>query len=112
MERQGEFLALLFFIIPGAPKDYLCFILGVSKISWLLFLVIVTFGRMPATLALSFQGAQIYQERYLAFLILSGACLLLVLVLIFFREKLYQWLRSGQSQDYPYKQPCHPKVNS
>ncbi len=101
MERQGEFIALLLFIIPGAPKDYLCFILGVSKISWLLFLVIVTFGRMPATLALSFQGAQIYQERYLDFIMLFGVCLVIVLVLIFFREKVYQWLRSGQSQDHP-----------
>jgi uncharacterized membrane protein YdjX (TVP38/TMEM64 family) len=97
MARQGEFIAFLLFLIPGAPKDYLCFILGVSKISWLLFLVIVTLGRMPATLALSFQGAQIYQESYLHFLILFGACLIIVIVLIFFREKIYQWLRAGQS---------------
>jgi uncharacterized membrane protein YdjX (TVP38/TMEM64 family) len=112
MERQGEFIALLLFIIPGAPKDYLCFILGVSKISWLLFLVIVTFGRMPATLALSFQGAQIYQERYLDFIMLFGVCLVIVLTLIFFREKLYQWLRAVQRRDLIRKQQSRLKLNS
>ena len=56
---------------------------------------------MPATLALSFQGAQIYQGRYLDFIMLFGVCLVIVLVLIFFREKVYRWLRSGQSQDHP-----------
>ncbi len=100
MARQGGRLAFLLFLIPGAPKDYLCFILGASKISWLLFLVIVIVGRMPATLALSFQGAQLYQERYFDFMMLWGLCLVIVLSLILFREQLYQWLRSWQRRDY------------
>ena len=110
MERQGGAIAFLLFLIPAAPKDYLCFLLGVSKMPWLLFLVIVTFGRMPVTLALSVQGAQISQERYLEFLLLCGACLVIVLVLILFRGKLYQWLRTGSPWEPLANQPSQTEL--
>lgn len=110
IERQGGPIAFLLFLIPGAPKDYLCFLLGVSKMPWLFFLVIVTFGRMPATLALSVQGAQISQERYLDFFLLFGICLIVALVLIFFREKLYKWLRGVEPLDPLLKQSSQTEL--
>ena len=38
IERQGALLAFLFFLIPGFPKDYLCFILGLSQMPLRVFL--------------------------------------------------------------------------
>lgn len=94
MERQGALIAFFFFVVPGFPKDYLCFILGLSTISWRLFLIMATVGRLPGTLMLTLQGAQVYQGNYLVSALLLGFCLLLALGLYYYREPLYRWLRT------------------
>ena len=77
MERQGALVAFFLFVIPGFPKDYLCFILGLSQMPLRLFLVLSTVGRLPGTLMLTLQGAKVYQGDYLFSAILIGLCLLL-----------------------------------
>ncbi len=49
VERQGTLIAFLLFLLPGFPKDYLCFILGLSKMPLKVFLLIVGVGRLPGT---------------------------------------------------------------
>ncbi len=93
MDRQGVLISFLLFLIPGFPKDYLCFILGVSPMHFRIFLLISTIGRLPGTLMLTLQGAKVYNGDYLEFGILLGAILILGLGLMYFREGLYQWLR-------------------
>ncbi len=93
MERQGALVAFFLFVIPGFPKDYLCFILGLSQMSLRLFLVLCTVGRLPGTLMLTLQGAKVYEGDYLFSAILIGLCLLLGIVLYYFRETLYTWLQ-------------------
>jgi uncharacterized membrane protein YdjX (TVP38/TMEM64 family) len=93
MERQGALVAFFLFVIPGFPKDYLCFILGLSHMSLRLFLVLCTVGRLPGTLMLTLQGAKVYEGDYFFSAILIGLCLLLGLVLYYFRETLYLWLQ-------------------
>ena len=94
MERQGALVAFFLFIIPGFPKDYLCFILGLSLMPLRLFLVLCTVGRLPGTLMLTLQGAQVYKGNYLITGMLLGFCLLLAGALYYYREPLYQWLRT------------------
>ena len=53
MEHQGALVAFFLFVVPGFPKDYLCFILGLSQMPLKLFLVISTVGRLPGTLMLT-----------------------------------------------------------
>jgi uncharacterized membrane protein YdjX (TVP38/TMEM64 family) len=93
MERQGALIAFFLFVVPGFPKDYLCFILGLSLMSWKLFLLLSTVGRLPGTLVLTLQGAKVYEGNYLFTGILIVCCLALAGVLYYFREPLYQWLR-------------------
>jgi uncharacterized membrane protein YdjX (TVP38/TMEM64 family) len=93
MERQGALVAFILFLIPGFPKDYLCFILGLSPMDFRVFLVICTIGRIPGTLMLSLQGAQVYKGNYWNTLILLGVCLLLAGLAYAFRERLYIWIR-------------------
>ena len=101
-ERNGALVAFLLFLFPGAPKDYLCYLLGLSKLPFKVFLVLVAVGRMPDTLLLSLQGAQVYQGHYWTFLILLGITLVAGGLLILFREKFYRWLRRwGSSPEHP-----------
>jgi uncharacterized membrane protein YdjX (TVP38/TMEM64 family) len=99
MEHQGALIAFFFFVVPGFPKDYLCFILGLSPMPWKLFFLLSTVGRLPGTLMLTLQGAQVYKGNYMITGVLLVFCLLLAGVLYYFREPLYHWLRKW---DHPH----------
>ena len=93
MEHQGALVAFLLFLLPGFPKDFLCFILGLSPMPFRLFVVLVTVGRIPGTLMLTLQGAQVYEGNYWNSLILFGLCLVVAGILYYHRETVYDWIR-------------------
>lgn len=99
MERQGALVAFFLFVFPGFPKDYLCFILGLSQMPLKLFLVLVTVGRLPGTFMLTLQGAKVYEGDYFLSAILIILCLLLGGVLYYYREALYTWLASWDHEE-------------
>src|SRR5882724_8166492 len=45
--NAGAVFSCLLFIIPGFPKDYLCYILGLTGMNLVTFLIVSTIGRMP-----------------------------------------------------------------
>ena len=102
MERQGALISFIFFLLPGFPKDYLCFVLGLSRMPFKLFLLICTVGRIPGTLLLTLQGAEVYKGDYYGTLGILGLCLLLVGILAYYRETVYQWIRRF---DHPEQAP-------
>jgi uncharacterized membrane protein YdjX (TVP38/TMEM64 family) len=99
IERQGALIAFLLFLIPGFPKDYLCFILGLSKMPLQVFLIICTVGRMPGTFLLTLQGANVYKGHYISFFILLGIFFLAGLLMVLYKETLYRWLRRWSKKD-------------
>ena len=74
--EKGDFvIPFILFLLPGFPKDSLSYMLGMSHMPLPVFLFVAAIGRMPGTLMLSFQGAEIYQGNYLRLallLLLSG----------------------------------------
>lgn len=92
MERQGLVASFIFFVIPGFPKDYFCYALGLSPMNWRSFMVMSSIGRIPGTLMLSLQGAAVYHENYWSFLVLGILSLAFILPVYFWRENIYQWL--------------------
>lgn len=92
MERQGVMASFIFFVIPGFPKDYLCYVLGLAPMSWRIFLVVSSVGRIPGTLVLSLQGAMIYQENYWSFVVLGLLSVAFILPVYFWRDRIYGWL--------------------
>jgi uncharacterized membrane protein YdjX (TVP38/TMEM64 family) len=92
INRQGVLVVFLMLLIPGFPKDYLCLVLGLSTLPPKLFVMLAALGRMPGTLLLSVKGAALYDQDYLLLGIVAGVALVLVLLAIIFRERLYRWL--------------------
>jgi uncharacterized membrane protein YdjX (TVP38/TMEM64 family) len=92
MERQGVVASFIFFVIPGFPKDYFCYVLGLSPMSWRIFLVVSSVGRIPGTLMLSLQGAMVYHEQYWSFAVLGALSVAFILPVYLWRERIYQWL--------------------
>jgi uncharacterized membrane protein YdjX (TVP38/TMEM64 family) len=68
---KGDFvIPFILFLFPGFPKDSLSYILGLSTMPFKVFIFIATIARMPGTLVLSFEGAQVYARNYLELLLL------------------------------------------
>lgn len=90
---QGKLITFLLFLIPGFPKDFLCYILGASPLSLGTFLLLSTVGRIPGTWFLSIQGKQVRTAHYGSFFavvfLISAALLLLYL----YREPLFRWIK-------------------
>jgi uncharacterized membrane protein YdjX (TVP38/TMEM64 family) len=93
MEHQGAFFSFLFFIIPGLPKDSFCYLLGLSPMHVLTFLVVSTIGRIPGTLLLSMQGEAVRSEEYRAFFVVLGLGLLALVFALIYRDRIESWLR-------------------
>jgi uncharacterized membrane protein YdjX (TVP38/TMEM64 family) len=78
----------LLFVIPGIPKDVLCYVAGVSKLKLLVFLGVSMAGRLPGILGSSYMGSAAYAGAYRgAIVVLVVATGLFVLGLVF-RERI------------------------
>ena len=93
MEHQGAFFSFIFFLIPGMPKDYFCYLLGLSPMHFLTFFIISTIGRIPGTLLLSLQGQAVRSEDYRAFFMVMGIALFFVVLTFIYRDQIEDWLK-------------------
>ncbi|OGW28759.1 MAG: hypothetical protein A2X56_02035 [Nitrospirae bacterium GWC2_57_13] len=94
MKHKGLFLAFLMFLIPGFPKDLLCYILGLGHMSQRDFLLVSTVGRLLGTTMLTMGGTFLRVGRYGAFFTVLGVSIGLILFAMIYREKIERWFRS------------------
>jgi len=100
LHHKGAFLVFLLFLIPGVPKDALCYILGLGHLTTVEFLVIGTTGRLFGTILLTLGGTYIRHEQYQNFWILTGVAVLVVLLAMLFRVRIERVLRILHIRDY------------
>jgi uncharacterized membrane protein YdjX (TVP38/TMEM64 family) len=93
MKHKGMFLAFLMFLIPGFPKDILCYLLGLGHMGQRDFLLVSTTGRMLGTSLLTLGGAFFRERRYGALSTLFGISILLILLTMIYRETIERWFR-------------------
>jgi uncharacterized membrane protein YdjX (TVP38/TMEM64 family) len=91
--HKGAFLVFLLFLIPGFPKDYLCYILGLGPISFKEFFIISTAGRFSGTVLLTLGGAFIRKQQYREFFLLIGIAIIIVLICMAYRDKIERLLQ-------------------
>jgi uncharacterized membrane protein YdjX (TVP38/TMEM64 family) len=97
--NTGATICFVLFMLPGFPKDVLCYVLGLSRMKPSTFLVLATLGRMPGTFLLSLQGASIRNERYSAALALAGVSVSIIFIAYLYRTKLYEFIRGSSVTD-------------
>lgn len=93
MKHKGLFLAFLMFLIPGFPKDILCYLLGLGHMRQRDFLLVSTTGRLLGTTLLTVGGTLFRDKRYGALFTLLGASLFLILLTMVYRETIERWFR-------------------
>ena len=91
--REGTIFSFLLFLIPGFPKDALCYILGLRPMHLGSFLIISTLGRIPGTLMATLQGAKAFDQQYVTLLILSGISAVVILVFHIYHEGIHQIIK-------------------
>jgi len=93
MEHKGLLVSFLLFLIPGFPKDYLCYIMGVSRIPTGTFILISTAGRIFGTMMLSITGAFAGNGQYsfLAIIVLLG--IMIFIAAYYYHDKILSFLK-------------------
>src|SRR4030095_6998620 len=91
--NAGAVISFLLFVIPGFPKDCLCYILGLTGMNISTFLIVSTLGRMPGTYLLTMQGASIGSGQYETAIVIAAICGVIVFIAYLYRSRLYQWIR-------------------
>ncbi|MCX5848803.1 MAG: TVP38/TMEM64 family protein [Deltaproteobacteria bacterium] len=88
MEHKGLLVSFLLFLIPGFPKDYLCYIMGVSLIPTGTFILISTAGRIFGTIMLSIMGAFASNGQYTFLTIILVLGVVIFIMAYYYRDKL------------------------
>jgi uncharacterized membrane protein YdjX (TVP38/TMEM64 family) len=93
MKHKGLFLAFLMFLIPGFPKDYMCYLLGLGHMGQRDFLIVSTSGRLLGTVLLTIEGSFFRQKRYGALFTVMSISIAIILVVMIYRETIERWFR-------------------
>lgn len=101
LHHKGVFLVFLLFLIPGFPKDILCYILGLGHLTTLEFLAIASTGRLFGTLLLTMSGHYLRDAQYGHLFFLAGIAIVGIILLIVYKGRLEKMLREWHER--------HPK---
>jgi len=93
VEHEGVILSFILFLIPGFPKDALCYILGLTPMPLGIFLIISTIGRIPGTLMATLQGTKAFEHQYKLFLLLLGISALVILAFYIYHEEIHNLVK-------------------
>jgi uncharacterized membrane protein YdjX (TVP38/TMEM64 family) len=94
VEHEGVILSFVLFLLPGFPKDALCYILGLTPMHLGIFLTISTIGRIPGTLIACLQGGKAFDHQYYTFGILLGGSALVILIFYIYHEEIHRFVKS------------------
>ena len=99
LKKEGKLIAFLLFLLPGFPKDFLSYFLGMTPMTFGAFLVVMTVGRAPATWMLALQGAQVARGNYPGFWAFIAGAVILLFVFYAYRKRMYDWIRRKSMPD-------------
>ena len=104
MEHQGILVSFFLFLIPGFPKDYLCYIMGVSTMPVRTFLIISAAGRLFGTIMLSITGSSARHGHYFLLGCFVGAGIILFITAYYFHDRLLEILKKKSKTPESQKQ--------
>ncbi len=88
-------LLFLFFLLPGTPKDLMCYVVGLTDIKWTTWMLINFLGRFPAILLSALSGSALGEQKYGIFV----AAFAIIIVLYFLGTFLYKKLNHSQQEN-------------
>jgi uncharacterized membrane protein YdjX (TVP38/TMEM64 family) len=102
VEAEGAIVCFIIFLIPGLPKDIVCYLFGLSPMPFWVFAIVSSLGRVPGTLVLSAQGAKTASGHYLEVAVLTAVVAAVAIPLYYYRHRLVAWMEGRtQTDDEP-----------
>ena len=101
VEAEGSILCFILYLIPGLPKDILCFFFGISPMPLWVFAIVSGLGRMPGTWILSAQGARTEAGAYIEAVAVTAVAIAIALPLYYYRYRIVAWVRGRRAIDSP-----------
>jgi uncharacterized membrane protein YdjX (TVP38/TMEM64 family) len=87
--RIGFFLL---FLIPGIPKDILCYVAGLSSMSFFFFMAISGLGRLPGIVGSTIMGTAAAEKRWVLFIAITAATVALFLIGFLFKDRIHEMI--------------------
>jgi len=91
----------LLFLIPGVPKDILCYIAGLTPMGYFFFLGVSAVGRLPGIIGSSMIGGAARSSQWVTLGILSVAAILLFAAGLILRPRLQAFIEKVASRGKP-----------
>ena len=98
VEAEGAILCFVIYLIPGLPKDMVCYLFGISPMPLWVFALVSTLGRIPGTWVLSAQGAHTAAGNYLQVILLTTIVVGVALPLYYYRNQIIRWFQGKSAQ--------------
>lgn len=97
VEAEGAIVCFIIFLVPGLPKDMICYLFGLSPMPFWVFALVSTLGRIPGTWILSAQGARTESGDYVQVILLTALAVAAALPLYYYRNRLIDWFKGRQA---------------
>jgi uncharacterized membrane protein YdjX (TVP38/TMEM64 family) len=90
--RSSRIVFFVLFLVPGIPKDILCYIAGLTPMSFLFFLGVSTVGRLPGIVGSSLIGGAARSSRWVALAVLSAAAVIIFVAGLLLRPRIQAFI--------------------
>ena len=88
VNQWGLVAVFVFYLIPGLPKDSVCYLVGLSRLPLVPFILVSSVARMPGTLWLVLQGAHVLHRNWGLLAAVTLAALAICVPLFLFRRRI------------------------
>lgn len=91
--RSSKLVFFLLFVIPGVPKDVLCYVAGLTPLRFRFFILASMVGRLPGIIGSSVIGDSAAEKKWVLAAVVMGAAVILFVAGFLFRERIEKLLR-------------------
>lgn len=85
--KRSYLITFFFFMLPGVPKDIMCYVAGISKIKLKTFLIISVLGRLPIMIISIIFGKMLIEKNYFAMIIIVAVICIISIICFIIRKK-------------------------
>lgn len=96
---RGISILFLLYLIPGIPKDVLCYVAGIGQLRLGFYLLASTTGRVPGVVLSVITGAAAAERQWLLVWVVTGIAVVLFGVGLLLRKRLLKLLQSFARSD-------------
>ncbi len=91
--RGSKIVFFFLFLIPGVPKDFLCYVAGLTPIRFRFFIVASMVGRLPGIIGSSLIGNSAAEKRWVLSVAVFAAAAIISAAALLLRGRIDEWLR-------------------